>query len=236
MHLRDGGLKAVQGTLYRSPGGGRDPADGTPDPGPLELFEGTRLERCVRDVYLNRPVGAGPKFLGAIEQVRPPVVGEPRVPKGQDAVEHMGPVPAHQDWRVRALSRFGIRPDGTERDILTVKARLVLRPYCLHGLDTLGQDLHPDRRVGAVVGHFLPVPARPDTELEPAAGQAVDAGTSLAVIIGSRWMTRQMLLPTRRRLVAVAAAVMATNRSYRCQYLRGRPSPFSAKGWGLAGI
>ena len=37
--------------------------------------------------------------------------------------------------------------------------------------------------------------------------------TSLAVMIGSRSMIRQMPLPTRSRLVAAAAAVSATNRS-----------------------
>ena len=37
--------------------------------------------------------------------------------------------------------------------------------------------------------------------------------TSLAVTIGSRWMIRQMPLPTRRLCVATAAAVSATKRS-----------------------
>jgi hypothetical protein len=37
--------------------------------------------------------------------------------------------------------------------------------------------------------------------------------TSLAVMIGSRWMIRQMPLPTRRLRVAATAAVIATNRS-----------------------
>jgi hypothetical protein len=38
--------------------------------------------------------------------------------------------------------------------------------------------------------------------------------TSLAVIIGSRSMIKQMPLPMRSRRVANAAAVMATNKSY----------------------
>jgi hypothetical protein len=37
--------------------------------------------------------------------------------------------------------------------------------------------------------------------------------TSLAVVIGSRSTTRQIPLPIRRREVAAAAAVIATNRS-----------------------
>ena len=49
--------------------------------------------------------------------------------------------------------------------------------------------------------------------------------TSLAVTIGSRSTTRQMPLPTRRRVVAAAAAVSATNRSYVWAYLRGSSPP-----------
>ena len=37
--------------------------------------------------------------------------------------------------------------------------------------------------------------------------------TSFAVMIGSRWMIRQMPEPMRSRVVAAAAAVSATNRS-----------------------
>ncbi len=40
--------------------------------------------------------------------------------------------------------------------------------------------------------------------------------TCLAVTIGSRSTTRQMPLPTLSREVATAAAVSATNSSYRC--------------------
>jgi hypothetical protein len=49
--------------------------------------------------------------------------------------------------------------------------------------------------------------------------------TSLAVMIGSRSTTRQIPLPTRRRLVAAAAAVSATNTSCVCAYLRGNSAP-----------
>ena len=54
--------------------------------------------------------------------------------------------------------------------------------------------------------------------------------TSLAVVIGSRWTTRQTPLPIRRRVVAAAAAVIATKRSYVCRYLRGSSIP---AGWGV---
>jgi hypothetical protein len=49
--------------------------------------------------------------------------------------------------------------------------------------------------------------------------------TSLAVMIGSRWLTRQMPVPTRSRCVALAAAVSATNGSSVWLYLRGSSPP-----------
>ena len=49
--------------------------------------------------------------------------------------------------------------------------------------------------------------------------------TSLAVTIGSRWAMRQTPLPTRSDVVAIAAAVSATNTSYVFQYLRSSGSP-----------
>jgi hypothetical protein len=39
----------------------------------------------------------------------------------------------------------------------------------------------------------------------------------LAVMIGSRWITRQTPVPIRSREVAVTAAVTATNRSNVCE-------------------
>ena len=49
--------------------------------------------------------------------------------------------------------------------------------------------------------------------------------TSLAVTIGSRWMTRQMPVPMRRRRVAAAAAVKATKGSRVWAYSFGRSPP-----------
>ena len=49
--------------------------------------------------------------------------------------------------------------------------------------------------------------------------------TSLAVMIGSRSVTRHMPLPTRNRLVESAAAVMATKRSKVWEYSRGKSPP-----------
>jgi hypothetical protein len=44
----------------------------------------------------------------------------------------------------------------------------------------------------------------------------------LAVVIGSRWMTRHTPDPTRSRVVTVTAADTATNKSKVCEYRRGR--------------
>ena len=148
------------------------------------------------------------------------VVREPGVAEGQHAVEHGRPVAADEDRRVRPLraawASDQIRSKATYSPCV---ARLVLRPDRLHRLDALAQSGHPRARVGAVVGHLLAVPARADAELEPPAGEVVELATSLAVMIGSRSMTRQMPLPTRSREVAAAAAVSATNRSYVCAVL-----------------
>ena len=49
--------------------------------------------------------------------------------------------------------------------------------------------------------------------------------TSLAVVIGSRSMIRQMPVPTLSRVVTAAAVASATNGSSVCQYSRGRVGP-----------
>src|SRR5688572_15749801 len=59
--------------------------------------------------------------------------------------------------------------------------------------------------------------------------------TSFAVMIGSRSMTRQMPLATRSRVVAAAAAVSATNRSYVFQYFDGSGLP-GARSVSVAGM
>ena len=77
---------------------------------------------------------------------------------------------------MRPLGRLRPGPDPVELHVLARVARLVGRPDRLHRLDPLPHDGHPPPRVGAVVGHLLPVPAGADAELEPPAGQVVDAG------------------------------------------------------------
>ena len=62
----------------------------------------------------------------------------------------------------------------------------------------------------AISSRFQPAPT-PKSTRPP--DRTSTLATSLAQMIGSRSTTRQMPLPTRSRVVAVAAAVMATNRS-----------------------
>jgi hypothetical protein len=63
----------------------------------------------------------------------------------------------------------------------------------------------------AISGRFQPAPT-PNSNRPPERWSML--ATSFAVVIGSRWMTRQIPDPTRSRVVASAAAVRATNRSY----------------------
>src|SRR6202008_5025608 len=60
--------------------------------------------------------------------------------------------------------------------------------------------------------------------------------SALAVVSGSRSMTRQMPEPTRSRVVAATAAVTATNRSNVCAYLRGSSRPPGHGDCRLAGM
>ena len=62
----------------------------------------------------------------------------------------------------------------------------------------------------AISSRFQPAPT-PNSKRPPERWST--EATSLAVVIGSRSMTRQIPLPTRRLEVAAAAAVSATNRS-----------------------
>ncbi len=82
--------------------------------GLLELLEGARVGRSVRYVYLDRAFSVGAEFPDAVKEVGRAEVGEPRVPEGQNAVEHSRPVAADENRGVRTLSGLGPGPDGTE--------------------------------------------------------------------------------------------------------------------------
>jgi len=53
--------------------------------------------------------------------------------------------------------------------------RLLGDPDLSHGPDAVGQQRHPGARLGAVIGHLHPVPARTDTEEKASGGQPVQA-------------------------------------------------------------
>ena len=110
-----------------------------------------------------------------LEHLAARAVREPHVAEGRTRSSTPRPVAADQHRRVRRLGGLRPRPDALEVHEAPVVARLVLRPDRLHRLDALAQQLHPGARVGAVVAHLLPVPAGADAELQPAAGEVVDA-------------------------------------------------------------
>jgi len=104
-------------------------------------------------------------------------VAEPRATRSRHARARP---PPDQHRRVRPLGRaFGPGPDPARTSRISPA---IARPRRTVQISFMGprpvspHDGHPLFR-GSVplVGHLLPVPARPDAELEPAAGQVVDA-------------------------------------------------------------
>ena len=174
--LRDRRLIPVERTLHRPARSRRQPVHRPPEPGRRIRLQHLSVSRNAHDHQPDRPVGTRAQVRGPVQDALGGVIGEPRVPERQYPVEHARPVPAHQHRRIGPLGRLRPGPDSLERDVLAGVARLVRRPDRLHGLDPLAQQNHPPPRVGPVVGHLLPVPARADAELEPSAGQVVDAG------------------------------------------------------------
>ena len=110
--------------------------------------------------------------------------------------------------------RLGPRPDALEVHV----AAVVVRPrpaVQIAFIASIRSRITPKRRPGSVPwsiisSRFQPAPT-PNRNLPPES-RSTDA-TSLAVMIGSRWITRQMPVPILSRSVATAAAVSATNGS-----------------------
>ena len=125
---------------------------------------------------VDRPVGPRAQLRGPLQDAVGRVIREPRVAEREHPVQHARPVAADQHRRMGPLGRLRPGPDPLELHVLARVARFVGRPDRLHGLDPFPHNGHPPPRVGAVVGHLLPVPAGADAELEPPAGQVVDAG------------------------------------------------------------
>ena len=103
------------------------------------------------------------------------VIREPGVAEPKHPIEDGRASAANKDWWMWPLRRFGPGPDPVEVDIFAVVAGLVIGPDLLHGLDTLPHHDHPDARVGAMIAHLGPVPARTHPELQAAAREVVDA-------------------------------------------------------------
>ena len=88
---------------------------------------------------------------------------------------------ADVDRRMRFLDRFGAGDHRIEVDEFAVIFRSLLRPDFLHRLDRFAHPLEAGRVDGAVVFHFVLVPATPDSEQEPPWLTWSIEATSLAV-------------------------------------------------------
>ena len=177
MHLGDSCLETVEGVLYRPTIGSWYPWQRPLNAGLLQLFEDVWVGGRVRHMYLDRAVSAGSAVPWPGRRGRAARSwGTTPSLEGQNAVQDPRSVAADENRGVRTLSRLGPGPDGTERNELAMEAGFILCPDHLHGFDALGDNLHANRRVGAMVRHFLAVPPRTDTEVDPAAGKVVDAG------------------------------------------------------------
>ncbi len=77
---------------------------------------------------------------------------------------------------MRPLGRLGVGPDRVEIDHLAVILGLLLGPQRLHRQDALAHQPEAGVVAGAVVFHFLDVPAAADPEDDAAAGELVEAG------------------------------------------------------------
>jgi hypothetical protein len=75
---------------------------------------------------------------------------------------------------MRFLHRFGPGDHRIEIDELAVMFRILLRPDFLHRLDRFAHPLEAGRIDGAVVFHFVLVPAAADAEQEPSLACLVD--------------------------------------------------------------
>ena len=148
--------------------------------------------------------------------IEQPVVRErePSVAERQDAVEHRRTEAADEHRRVRALRGLRPRPDAVERDVRA--RRRSPRPGSRS--PSSPRRTPPYGRTGvrgsvpwfSISSRFHPAPT--PTSTRPPDMWSMLA-ISFAVTIGSRCAMRQMPLPTRRDVVAIAAAVSATNTS-----------------------
>ena len=150
---------------------------------------------------------------------------------GQPAVGVVGdPVePPTWSWRrSRSAGRCPGRASGRTRSDRSPHVRRGTRPrrcsISAHGEHLLAHHRPAVLVVGAVVLHLLPVPTRADADDGAAVRDGVEDAISLASVIGSRSMTRQMPVPSLMRSVTAAAAQGAKG-SWARQYISGRSPP-----------
>src|SRR5262249_26519699 len=98
----------------------------------------------------------------------------PTIAIAEDAPCAMRESAADVDRRMRFLDRFGPRDHRIEMDEFAVIFRSLLGPDFLHRLDRFAHPLEAGRIDGAVVFHFVLVPATPDSKQEPSLARLVD--------------------------------------------------------------
>src|SRR5215211_2828247 len=172
--LRDRLLPLLQ-VLFEAPARpGREPPRDPLDARLAEFLEHLWIGWHAHHLNLDGPVGAGAQLGDAVVHLGV-VIGEPGVAEPKHSIEDGGAGAANEHWWVWPLRRLRPRPDPVEVDVFAVVAGLVMGPDLLHGLDPLPHDGHPNSRVGAMIAHLGPVPARTHAELQAAAREVVDA-------------------------------------------------------------
>ena len=117
------------------------------------------------------------------------------------------------DRRMGLLHRLGPGDHRVEIDELAMVFGFLLHPDFLHRLDQFAHPLEAAGVDGAVVFHFVLVPAAADAEQEaPWLTWSIEA-TSLAVWIASRCCTSSTPVPNLMVLVTWLAAASTTNGS-----------------------
>src|SRR5215211_5467918 len=172
--LRDRLLPLLQ-VLFEAPARpGREPPRDPLDARLAEFLEHLWIGWHAHHLNLDGPVGAGAQLDDAVVDLGV-VIGEPGVAEPKHSIEDGWAGAANEHWWVWPLRRLRPRPDPVEVDVFAVVAGLVMGPDLLHGLDPLPHDGHPNARVGAMIAHLGPVPARTHAELQAATREVVNA-------------------------------------------------------------
>lgn len=130
-----------------------------------------------------------------------------------DALDGGVGVAADQDRQVRLLHRLGTQVGRIEVDEASVVLSGFVGPQRFDGLDALVEEGAAGLRFGAVVAQFFDVPAGAHAEHEPSPEIRSMLAASLAVMIGSRWISNAMPVINSMRDVTAAAAASVTKGS-----------------------